>query len=691
MNNINKSHSLRSFLLSFRGFDVENAGNWLYLKSIKKHKKPNNIGIRDREILSLLPFDAQIDASLLPSGSKTPQLFADMLSTSKMLVRHSGLTPELYFCLLIRDGEQFYLPLGEAKEQYTADTEGVIGLLKDKGELCLRPSENSLRVTESIASYADGEYLIDGKKLTEAEFKDFICGLPENTVVTEKISSVFEPVLHIATLNRGKPEFLHALLTEEEACSKPDWYTKNRELAQVSGSGEYEQNGNTLRIDGFDSILGEILRISAEFTDLEYMSYSIRLTADGYKIIRIDTGIDLTYIENFSDKTAKFIRLKLSRHRRFVTLRQAAIIVYREIWRIRAERRGFMPLMYRNWCRSLKEDDRDVIMTEAEKKWAHDRGFLSFRIRQYNLTDDNYTACLSDRDYKWLRPLNNSYLKWVWDKVSLRYILDDYREHIPEYYYNIVRRDGKVVLLTMQDTPEGYEASFEDVIRLLREKKLLALKQTEGSHGVGFYKLEYADGKYLVNGEEKTEAEMLSFLGSLRKYYNISEYIVMHEDLRRIYSSVACTLRVMVINRHGYDPVIENVYYRIGTKRTGFTDNIGSGGVFAYVDEETGRYHDAEVIKNHVITPCPDHPDTGVRIEGVFPHWQEVRSEILDICKCISPLEYLGFDVVITDKGFKILEINTHQDLHRYPTYSSRVHEYFMHKLELKKQGKRLA
>lgn len=51
----------------------------------------------------------------------------------------------------------------------------------------------------------------------------------------------------------------------------------------------------------------------------------------------------------------------------------------------------------------------------------------------------------------------------------------------------------------------------------------------------------------------------------------------MHSELRRIYSEVACTVRIMVINRSGLDPVIENAYFRIGTKSTGFTDNIGSG------------------------------------------------------------------------------------------------------------------
>ena len=420
------------------------------------------------------------------------------------------------------------------------------------------------------------------------------------------------------------------------------------------------------------------------------MNFAVRLTGEGFKILRVDTGADLTYLEHFNDKTAEFIRRKRAAKPRFVGFKRAMTIIDRYLWSFRAKRLGFMDYMYRGWKKALRDDNRDKFTTAQEKKWAHERGFLSYHIKQYGLTEENYRSFLSDRDYKWLRPINNEYRKLLWDKVTLRYCLDKYSEYLPEYYYHIVPRDGRMQVLKMPDCPEELPRSFDGILHLLREKKLLAMKPTVGSHGIGFYKLGFDGEGYLVNGMAKSESEMLGFLASLDDYYNISEYIVMHSDLRRIYSEVACTVRIMVINRSGLDPVIENAYFRIGTKSTGFTDNIGSGGVFAYVDEKTGFFHDAEVIKEHVITPCPIHPDTQEKIEGTLPHWDEVLRVIPELCRYISPLEYLGFDVVITDSGFKILEINTHQDLHRYPTYNENVHAYFMHKLELKKAGKRL-
>ena len=100
---------------------------------------------------------------------------------------------------------------------------------------------------------------------------------------------------------------------------------------------------------------------------------------------------------------------------------------------------------------------------------------------------------------------------------------------------------------------------------------------------------------------------------------------------------------------------------------------------------ETGRFGSAELLAEHEFRPCPTHPDTGVPVEGTLPHWEEMKAEIEKICAYLSPLEYLGFDIVITEDGFRILEINTHQDLHKYPYYPQEVKDYFAGKLAQRK------
>lgn len=78
------------------------------------------------------------------------------------------------------------------------------------------------------------------------------------------------------------------------------------------------------------------------------------------------------------------------------------------------------------------------------------------------------------------------------------------------------------------------------------------------------------------------------------------------------------------------------------------------------------------------------HPDTGVRIEGIVPNWELMKKGITDICRFMPELEYLGFDIAITDDGFKIIEINIHQDLHKVAEHSEEFKAFFRAKLALK-------
>ena len=193
-----------------------------------------------------------------------------------------------------------------------------------------------------------------------------------------------------------------------------------------------------------------------------------------------------------------------------------------------------------------------------------------------------------------------------------------------------------------------------------------------------------------MNDEEMEEEAFIDFLRTKKIPYNITEYLENNRDLSEFYKDVTFTIRIMVINDKITSPQIANAYLRIATKKTGNTDNIGSGGVCARINLETGEIFEPEKLRNHIITPCPVHPDTGAIIRGVIPNWREIKEGVKDVSRYICQLEYMGFDVVATEDSFKILEINTHQDLHRYHHYGSEVHRYFMEKVDerLSKRGR---
>ena len=443
------------------------------------------------------------------------------------------------------------------------------------------------------------------------------------------------------------------------------------------------------KIGCWDEIIKTVTGIAGYISEIEYFTVSIMLTEDGFVIDSIDTNPDLPPIAH-SDALNSFLVERLEKKRE-------TVVVTREKWWTAFKdkrfkrfvrtfcRQGIRPYMQKLWMSSVWDDLRhNKGTTLSQKLWCYKRGFLSFRIKQYGLTKDNYKSFLSDYQYHWLNRINNSYQIWINDKTTTRYVFEPYKQYLAKYYYDIIKMEGETCIKALQDIPEGFDASFDGIFALLRREKLLALKPSSGTHGDGFYRMEYADGKYLINGDEMTENEIKSMIEGFKSIYVITEYLFMHKELKKIYPHSVNTIRVAVVNQSAYEPKIMQTYMRIGSSSTGFTDNVGYGGICAKIDIPTGRYYCAEKIIDHKFTPCPVHPDTGVEIEGIVPNWELMKKGITDICRFMPELEYLGFDIAITDDGFKIIEINIHQDLHKVAEHTPEFRQFYQDKMKLK-------
>jgi hypothetical protein len=101
----------------------------------------------------------------------------------------------------------------------------------------------------------------------------------------------------------------------------------------------------------------------------------------------------------------------------------------------------------------------------------------------------------------------------------------------------------------------------------------------------------------------------------------------------------------------------------MGTARTFPTDNFhaGMGGLNAPVDLETGELGPAkELTRDGQVVEHSTHPDSGGPIAGVrVPGWPRVREELLGFAARLPQAPYLGWDVVITDDGYSVIECNT--------------------------------
>src|SRR5699024_6016709 len=149
----------------------------------------------------------------------------------------------------------------------------------------------------------------------------------------------------------------------------------------------------------------------------------------------------------------------------------------------------------------IKETINDFKNTKnvnfRRKIWAYKKGFFSSNIVKYGLNDENYRDYMPDFDYYKLHPINGQFGKWIDDKMTLKYILREFNEYLPEYYFYLQK--GKITKLI--DCPEEYGNEVSSILNLLENKRNLAVKLIAGSLGEGFYKLSYKNKEYMINNE----------------------------------------------------------------------------------------------------------------------------------------------------------------------------------------------
>lgn len=310
--------------------------------------------------------------------------------------------------------------------------------------------------------------------------------------------------------------------------------------------------------------------------------------------------------------------------------------------------------------------------------WAYRHGFLGDTLVNYGLTPENCGDYVGDLPYLKLHPLNAPWSKWIDDKLTVRYVLAPFSRYLPKYYFHLT---GQTVLQLM-DCPESLSSDGAGVIQLLQQEKQLAVKIISGSGGEGFFKVAAAEGGVMLNDRTVAAEEFRKFLDQCRDHL-VTEYLSGHAFLKRIYPKTANTIRVCTLHEPNHSPVILGAFIRFGTSQTGSVDNVTAGGIVSGVRTEDGALFRAGTYRNAQFVELTAHPETGVPISGTVPHWELVTSVLLQICKYLPQLPYLGFDVVVTEDGFKIIEINSHPSSHVFQQYypllkSSQSRQFFM-------------
>jgi hypothetical protein len=310
----------------------------------------------------------------------------------------------------------------------------------------------------------------------------------------------------------------------------------------------------------------------------------------------------------------------------------------------------------------LREGYQDFFLNKKtsfkEKLWTQRRGFLSDKIAFYGLTEENYRNYLSDFDYWKLHPINGGFSHWIDDKLTTKLILHPFSEYLPEYYYHLVNKE----IFKLMDCPGNFGNDMSDIISLLKEKKFLAAKLIGGIGGKGFVKLAFENGSFFINDNLVPEEQTIQLINELLKSktgYLLTEYVKTHPALAKFWSYSANSLRIKIFRESHKKPVIFRPVVRFGTTRSGLVDNTASGGIFCEIDPTSGLFKGGVIFTGNKPEKLVHHPDTLLELEGQIPFWHQVLGTMFEICDYLPQLIYMGFDIVVTESGYKIIEINS--------------------------------
>ena len=204
---------------------------------------------------------------------------------------------------------------------------------------------------------------------------------------------------------------------------------------------------------------------------------------------------------------------------------------------------------------------------------------------------------------------------------------------------NWFKRD--VVLV---ESADDYE-SFANIVRKLGK---VIVKPAADGCGSGIFLYGYKDEDSLKQKFEEMMQNGSSY---------IVEELIKQDSRMGVWSeSSVNTLRINTFkNKKG---VFNHICF-IRTGRNGaFVDNAGQGGIFAIIDDKTGKI--CSDGQNEHLSVFERHPDSGIVYKGwQIPEWEEVLSLAKEIHAKVFPKHpYIGWDFALSDNGWVLIEGN---------------------------------
>lgn len=282
-------------------------------------------------------------------------------------------------------------------------------------------------------------------------------------------------------------------------------------------------------------------------------------------------------------------------------------------------------------------------------KWAVCGGYMCDQVVLYKLDEGTRDQYLSEFDWYRSRVINEPYDVMLNNKVMCAQMLTPHTT-VPEVLF--FTQKGHIACPA---APQRW-ATEDDVLAEIRRRGRVFIKPISSGKGKGVHLLGHDGTSYTVDYEPVSQQDMLEQLSG--DDWHICAFAQQGAFLNGIFPHASNTVRAITMRDRATGTYrMFFAVLRIGTESTIPVDNGSKGGLVAKIDLATGELSEARSIQADVHLSV--HPDTGAAIEGArIPNWAAVRDGVVELATHFPFLEFVAWDILITDEGFTVIEAN---------------------------------
>lgn len=321
---------------------------------------------------------------------------------------------------------------------------------------------------------------------------------------------------------------------------------------------------------------------------------------------------------------------------------------------------GSLDLQLRCFVRLLREL-RAEIQSCRGNSWsrrirAWRLGFRSRSAALYQIDACNRAGYIPDFAYAWHSyAINGFWNPIIGNKLVISQVLAAHGIPHPRVFGIISR--GRILI----PSPQSGDAGKEPLQAWTAEAQTVVFRPHWSGEGEGVFFVRREGEAWFVNEKEASKHDVSCLLAGLDRYI-ATAFVEQAAYARAIHPQTTNTLRVLtLVDAEG--PFIASVVHRFGTARSfpGDHFHLGHGGVCAAVQLDAQRLGKAVLVDRHDRPHWHSvHPETGSPIEGVLiPGLHNALQGILAAARCFPEARLVGWDLLITDTGFSILEANS--------------------------------